>query len=233
MNAVVIIALTNAVLAAGMFAVVAACKSRIRNPAVLHWLWILVLLKLLTPPLLSPQWALLPAVEPAAGFSAETTISRQTNPTAASNQQLGRKIESRPSYPVQPQGFVDHPAPNRVPYSAARPDGLRRVVTASVSSPLLLVVVVWGAGTLLLWGLSALRISRLQRYLRFAREAPAEVQQTTALMAKRLGLRRCPRVWQVPGRVSPMLWAFIGPVRIVVPSELFSELDEPARQTLR
>jgi beta-lactamase regulating signal transducer with metallopeptidase domain/uncharacterized GH25 family protein len=232
MNAVVIIALTNAVLGAGMFAVVAACKSRIRNPAVLHWLWILVLLKLLTPPLLSPQWALLPAVKPAAGYSAHKTISRQRNPTAASNQQLGRKIESRPSYPVQPQGFVDHPAPNRVPYSAARPDGLRRVVTASVSSPLLLVWVVWGTGTLLLWGLSAWRISRLQRYLRFAQEAPAEVQQTTALLAERLGLRRCPRVWQVPGRVSPMLWAFIGPVRIVVPSELFSELDESARQTL-
>ena len=67
MNAFLILALTNAVLATGMFAIVAACKSRIRNPAVLHWLWILVLLKLLTPPLWSPQWALLPAVEPAAG----------------------------------------------------------------------------------------------------------------------------------------------------------------------
>ncbi len=51
MNAVLIIALTNAVLVTGMFAIVAACKSRIHNPVVLHWLWILVLLKLLTPPL--------------------------------------------------------------------------------------------------------------------------------------------------------------------------------------
>ena len=74
MNAVLILALTNAVLATGMFAIVAACKSRIRNPAVLHWLWILVLLKLLTPPLWSPEWALFPAIEPAAGFSADAAV---------------------------------------------------------------------------------------------------------------------------------------------------------------
>jgi len=231
MNAILILALTNAVLATGMFAIVAACKSRIHNPAVLHWLWILVLLKLLTPPLWSPQWALLPAVEPAAGFSADTTVSRHTNPGVASDQQLSRQIKTQPFNPVQPEGFLDHPAPDRVSDSDARPDGWRRVVTASVS-PLLLVVVVWGAGTVLLWGLSVWRISRLQRYLRFAQEAPVEVQQTTALLAELLGLRRCPRVWQVPGQVSPMLWAFVGPARIVVPSELFSELDGPARRTL-
>ena len=92
-------------------------------------------------------------------------------------------------------------------------------------------MIVWGDGTVLFWGLSAWRISRLQRYLRFAREAPADVQEASSSLAARLGLRRCPRVWQVPGRVSPMLWSFVGPTRIVVPSELFSELDWPARRT--
>ncbi len=129
------------------------------------------------------------------------------------------------------EGFLDQPVPGQLSDSDARPDGWRRAVTGSVS-PLLLVVIVWGAGTVLLWGLSLWRISRLQRCLRFAEEASADVQQTTALLAERLGLRRCPRVWQVPGRVSPMLWAFVGPVRIVVPSELFSDLDGPARETL-
>ncbi len=231
MNTVVICAATNAVLATGMFAIVAACKSRIRNPAVLHWLWILVLLKLLTPPLWSPQWALLPAVEPAAGFSADTTVSRHTNPGVASDQQLSRPIKTQPFNPVQPEGVLDHPAPARVSDGDARPDGWRRVARASVS-PKLLVMIVWGAGTVLLWGLSIWRIGRLHRCLRFAQEAPAEVQRTTALLAEILGLRRCPRVWQVPGRVSPMLWAFVGPARIVVPSELFSELEGPARRTL-
>ena len=232
MNAILILALTNAVLATGMFAIVAVCKSRIRNPAVLHWLWVLVLLKLLTPPLWSPRWALLPAVEPAAGFSADATVSRHTNPGVASNQQLD-----------SPNRNAGHcPGSTRRPRSITRPRTVCRTAThdqtvgvASLRrgvSPLLLVVIVWGAGTVLLWGLSVWRISRLQRYLRFAQEAPVEVQQTTALLAERLGLRRCPRVWQVPGRVSPMLWAFVGPARIVVPSELFSELDGPARQTL-
>jgi beta-lactamase regulating signal transducer with metallopeptidase domain len=194
-------------------------------------MWILVLLKLLTPPLWSPQWPLLSAVEPATGLSADTTVSRHANPGVTSNHQLIRRVETQPFNPIQPEGFLDHRIPDRVPESDARPDGWRRTVTASFS-PLRLVVVVWGAGTLLLWGLSVRRIIRLQRYLRFALEAPPEVQQTAAFLAEQLELRRCPRVWQVPGRVSPMLWAFFGPARIVVPSELFSELEEPARQTL-
>ncbi len=231
MSAVLIFAATNAVLAAGMFAIVAACKSRIHNPAVLHWLWVLVLLKLLTPPLWSPQFALLPAVEPAAGFSADTAGSRQTDPGVASDQRLSRQIGTQPSIPVQPEGVLDHPAPRRLSDRDARPDGRRRAATGSVSPPLV-IMIVWGAGAVLFWGLSAWRIRRLQRCLRFAQEAPAEVQETTVLLAELLGLRRCPRVWQVPGRVSPMLWSFVGPARIVVPSELFSELEWPARRTL-
>ncbi len=104
-------------------------------------------------------------------------------------------------------------------------------MTSSVSL-LLLAVIVWAAGAILWWGLSIGRIVRLQRCLRFAQEAPVEIQHTTAVLAQQLGLRRVPRVWLVLGRVSPMLWAFCGPARIIVPSELFDELDEPARETL-
>ena len=147
------------------------------------------------------------------------------------DQQFGRQIDTQPLIPVQPEGFLDHPATRRVSNGDARPDGWRRAVTGSVS-PLLLIVIGWGTGTLLFWGLSAWRIGRLQRYLRFASEGPVDVQQTTALLAERLGIRHCPLVCQVPGRVSPMLWTFVGPARIVVPSELFSELEGPARRTL-
>jgi hypothetical protein len=152
MNAILILALTNAVLATGMFAIVAAFKSRIHHPVVLHWLWILVLLKLLTPPLWSLQWALLPAVESAAGFAADTTVSRHTNPGETSDQQLSSQIKTQPFNPVQPDGFLAHPAPGRVSDSDARPDGWRRAVTGSVSL-LLLVVIVWGTGTVLVWWL--------------------------------------------------------------------------------
>ena len=154
--------------------------NRIRNPAALHWLWILVLLKLLTPPIWSPQWALLPAYEPAAEFSADATISGQSNPHAAFPPQLSRKVETQSFSPVQPDGFLDHPAPDLASESDARPDAWRRVGTTSVS-PLLFVAVVWGGGTLLWWGLSMWRIIRLHCCLRFAREAPPEIQQTTSL----------------------------------------------------
>ena len=142
MNAVLIIALTNAVLATVMFAIVAAFKSRIRNPAVLHWLWILVLLKLLTPPLWSPRWALLPDFKRAGGLSADAAISRDTNRSGSFNPQLSRTVEKQPFNPVQPEGFLEHPAPDLVPEATHD----RRLASrgATSVSPLLFVAVVWG-----------------------------------------------------------------------------------------
>ena len=231
MNACLVLVLTNAVIATGLFAIVFACKSRIRNPAVLHMLWIVVLLKLLTPPLWSPQWAWLPASESAAAPFAETTVVRNVDSQIALDLQSLPTTERQSSNPVQSVGVVDHSSEVQSPTSAALSAGSLRVMASSVS-PLLLAVIVWGAGAILWWGLSIGRIVRLQRCLRFAQEAPVEIQHTTAVLAQQLGLRRVPRVWLVPGRVSPMLWTFCGPALIIVPSELFDELDEPARETL-
>src|SRR5579863_4969430 len=232
MNSCLVSQTTNAVVAAGMFAIVAACKSRIRNPAVLHLLWVLVLLKLLTPPLWSPQITLLAAVEPDAGESAVAAPSRDTKESLPSSPQIANQPGTQPFGAVNPEDFLESEGRNRVSDSdSRRVDNRRRVVPVGVS-PLLSVAVVWGTGSLLWWGLAGWRISRFQRCLRFAREASAEIQQTTELLAEQLGLRRCPRVWQVPGRVSPMLWAFVGPARVVVPTELFTDLDGPSREAL-
>ncbi|MDB5336399.1 MAG: antirepressor regulating drug resistance protein [Planctomycetaceae bacterium] len=231
MNAFLVLVLTNAVIATGMFAIVVACKSRIRNPAVLHWLWMLVLIKLLTPPLWNPQLAWLPASERAAVRFAETSAVPESDPIVSSTSQLSSHIETRPVQSVQPSVMLTNPRSDRVASNELPPTVWRRITTASVS-PALLAVLVWGAGAVLLWGLSISRMTRLQRYLRLAVEAPVEIQEATALLAEQLGLRRCPRVWLVPGRVSPMLWALIGPARIIVPGELFSELGGAARQTL-
>lgn len=223
MNALLTVVLTNAVLATGLFVIVFACKSRIRNPAVLHVLWILVLLKMLTPPLWNPQWALLPAAKSTVAVPSEIAATSQVQSLPQFNRQSFAKLPAEPSF-VQAQSA---PISNTTTTTTTT----QPVIPASFS-PMFLIVSIWATGTFLLWGLSAWRISKLRRYLRFAQEAPADVQRTSALLAGRLGLQRSPRVLQVPGRVSPMIWAFAGPAKIVVPTELFNELDDVSRQTL-
>src|SRR5262245_32520069 len=61
MNVFLAYVLTNIFVVTGLFAIVYAVGMRIRNPAVLHVLWVLVLLKLLVPPMWAPRLAVLPA----------------------------------------------------------------------------------------------------------------------------------------------------------------------------
>lgn len=222
MTAVLTLILTNALIATGLYAIIALLKSRIHNPALLHWLWILVLLKLVTPPVWNPQWAVLPAV-------AQIAVHATPMSAAVPGNQLR----------LPPQLASPSPAVITTDTSTL-PGGIETNSLASTApsftfailSPLLAIILLWGGGTLALWGLAAWRIVRLQHFLRHAQLAPASVLNTAATLSKGLGLRRCPQVWQVPGRISPMIWAFTGPARIIVPTDLFNNLDQSAQQTL-
>lgn len=66
MNTLLTVLLSNAAITAGMFAALYACKPWIRNPALLHLLWVLVLVKLWMPPIWTPELAWLPEAQSAA-----------------------------------------------------------------------------------------------------------------------------------------------------------------------
>src|SRR5437763_10830444 len=66
------VGLSNAAVA-GALALAALAAGRVcRRPALVHCLWLLVLIKLVTPPLFRPQLALLPAADRAEGAFAES-----------------------------------------------------------------------------------------------------------------------------------------------------------------
>ena len=101
---------------------------------------------------------------------------------------------------------------------------LSRVVTISMW--------VWLAGTLAAFSLATVRVHRFHRAMRWATPAPAALQEEAAQIARRIGLRQCPRVWLVPGAVSPMLWAIFGRTRLLFPARLLDGLAPGARRTL-
>jgi hypothetical protein len=68
--------------------------------------------------------------------------------------------------------------------------------------------------------------------LRYGKPAPFELQAEAQLLAQRIGLARCPELWIVPGRISPLLWALGGRVRLVLPAELLGRLQPEQQATL-
>ena len=95
-----------------------------------------------------------------------------------------------------------------------------------------LVAAGWAMGSLVWFVLARWRIGRFQRGLRCVREAPREIQQTAMELASESGCGDVLRVWLVPGRVSPMLWAFPGRERVILPDRFFAELDHRLREAL-
>jgi beta-lactamase regulating signal transducer with metallopeptidase domain len=91
---------------------------------------------------------------------------------------------------------------------------------------------IWLAGSLLWFGRTALCVVRFRRLLRAARPAPAGLQEEADALARRLGLWQCPRIWLLPGAVSPMVWALASAPRLLFPTGLLDRLDPEQRACL-
>ena len=216
MTTILGLALCNGVIAVGLYAIVYAVKSRVRNPAVLHILWVLVLLKLLTPPLWSPTLALLPA--DGRNGDADTTTSKsraaglprslnergRAESTAATSGDPGAAFVDRGDPNVEKTPPAELIVANRQPVNRASMDNHSPSIAWIISSPMLLIACIWATGSLVWFTLAGWRIWRLQRSLRFADAAPPTLQNTALGLARELGLRNCPAIRLVPGRVSPM-----------------------------
>ena len=91
---------------------------------------------------------------------------------------------------------------------------------------------IWMAGAIAVVGLAVVRGAAFHRLLRSAELAPAAWQMTTDRLARRIGVRRVPRVFLVRGVISPMLWAGFGRPRILFPLEFADRLGGGRRAAL-
>jgi beta-lactamase regulating signal transducer with metallopeptidase domain len=188
-----------------------------RRPALAHGLWLLVLVKLVTPALVP-----LPVPWPA---------SSEPGPAAAA---LPQVVEPPPSHlvdaapagplapllPAGPEAEVLLPVVQDAPAAAA---GWRWQDALAGT---------WLAGALAWWALAGWRLRRFQGLLRLATPAPTAVQEQARRLARRLGLSRCPEVSLVSVAVSPMLWALGWRPRLLLPADLWQSLNEEQQQAL-
>jgi beta-lactamase regulating signal transducer with metallopeptidase domain len=205
------IALWNAAAAAVLALAAAAAARLFRRPALTHTLWLLVLLKLVTPPLV-PFSLTLPAAEDRSASPAE-------EPAAPA-----------PDDADPPAADVTGEADDALPVTLPEPDA-----PAAVAPP-----VDWGRWAAFAWLIGsalwaawvAWHVVRFRRVLRLAGRAPGGLRQEAEALAGRLGLRRCPDVWLVPGAVSPMVWALGRRPCLLFPTGLMDRLDAGGRAAL-
>src|SRR5262245_52342308 len=222
MESVLSVALSNAI-AASLLAVLACLAGRLlRRPAVTHGLWLLVLLKLLTPPLFR-----VPVSWPTSSGQAEQ-VTAERLPIENAVEEV-RVVIALPDNDAPPQ-----PAPSaserRTDSSPALGAGTETLEPAQTEMPWPLVLgTLWLCGSLAwvtpVWS----RVRPMQRLLRFAQPAPDWLTAEVARLAERLGLRRIPVVCLVPGKLSPMLWTLGGPPRLLLPADLLGSLNADQR----
>jgi beta-lactamase regulating signal transducer with metallopeptidase domain len=230
------IGLSNAVVALVMALVVVTVACLWRRPAVLHALWLLVLVKLVTPPLIwvrvpwpifpeTPAVAVAPTVEPA---PIEPLVEENTAYVPDSE-----GMRETASAEVSNEPAVSETLPDALtPLESLAIPNTQNTTPVLVPGWMAATCGLWLAGALAWYALALLRLRRFSRMLRHAIPAPESLRQRTQRLAERLRLRRCPGVWLVPGRVAPMLWAAGGRPRILFPADLLKQVGVEQQNAL-
>ncbi|HJT31207.1 MAG TPA: M56 family metallopeptidase [Pirellulales bacterium] len=235
----VAIGLTNALLATAL-ASAALLATWLRRPAMAHLLWVLVLCKLLTPPLIKisvegwgkPGGWLDPAMWTNAPVESIQEVAT-AEPTG-----LPRGIPTRPG--VAEAAAVQTPMTlddRRLPTApVARPPQLlaatRRWWKSSPSDWLRVAALVWMSGSVVTVVLLGRRAWRFRAFLRLAAHRDHSLSERVARVARAVGIASPPGVLVVESVVSPMLWGVGRGAQLLLPGPLVRRLDDAARDAL-
>jgi beta-lactamase regulating signal transducer with metallopeptidase domain len=218
-----------------------------RRPALTHALWLLVLVKLLTPPLVRVP---IPWPEPDSRHGGSDLVAQVEPPAVlvpapflAPPDPNGPEADMPAA--VLPEALPDPPAEEVFPIPATAGAAAEEIVLPQKASGsqetggvggsvpwVVPLIVVWALGTVLWLALAAMRLGRFHTLLAHARPAPLELQTEADRLAGLLGLTRTPGVWLMPGVLSPMLWAVGRSSRLLLPAELLDRLRDDQRQAL-
>ncbi|UCE03163.1 MAG: M48 family metalloprotease [Candidatus Latescibacterota bacterium] len=207
------IVIFNALGATLIALLVAVIGSRLRRPAVVHALWLLVLVKLVAFPLV--EVGLVPKRAGAAFAPHKGDASLQVDEThARAANASSQRREAQPADITLVEATIGE---NR---------SALRVTPATLLWSLL------SAGAFLVLALAALRLARFERRLRGAAEAPAAVRESADAIARALGMKRTPRIRVVAAAIPPSLGPRPWSCEILLPQTLLERLSSEERDTL-
>jgi beta-lactamase regulating signal transducer with metallopeptidase domain len=235
MDTLLEVALVNALIATGLALVAAVVGRLVRRPAVRHGLWLLVLVKLITPPIWDWPIAWPSVEEPAflAGTAtAPPTVDESplpTSPLPVSDQTLPATSDPASDAAIALPPSLESLPPNKddfAPTSVTQPPLWTTLPWKT------LALGIWLAGSLAWFSIAARRLWRFQRLLHTAQRAAPDVELRVGQLSKLLGLPKGPAVWMVPGTVAPMLFALGTRAILLLPRALWNRLDPRQQETL-
>jgi beta-lactamase regulating signal transducer with metallopeptidase domain len=199
----------NTVVALVMTLFVFLLTRRRRNPPLAHVLWLLVLIKLVAPPVVCFEWSELPPFEAPAGQT-QTMVNR--------SQFAGRAGEESPEIHA---GTIGQP----IPASGMTFEHASRALRFW-DRALIVLIWLWVGGAGLCTLVAATRIVRFERLLKDTLPASKAVQHLTLEVAAKLGVRSTPTVHYVESAQVPFLWCAGRRPTIVLPLNLLRRFDD-------
>lgn len=216
MNVLTQTIISNAVVATLMALAAAGITKFVRRPQIAYFLWLLVLLKLVTPPIvpLRMDWGWL----------------RDTSQASLHDHVVGRSPDSPTAWTegLPLPAVIGSGDPTTTASEPTAPP------TAANGQPqrihwLSLLIPVWLVGTVFWTGLAVRRTIRFRRILRRAKPAAASLRQETRRLVEKFELKRRPRVFVTEGRIPPLVWPIARRPIVLLPRALLDELS-PSEQ---
>lgn len=217
MNPFLNMAIVNAVTVIPL-AVLATCLFwRSGRAPLQHTAWVLILLKLVTPPLFSlpMEFAVLPAQSRSVELPSVDPVSHTESRTGSANS----KVASKPTV-----------TPSARTIEVPRPVAARSGVFAWHWSTQLLAL--WGIGSGIWLIIQAIHALRFEALITYRSRCPDDLQSECTELAQRLGIVHVPRVCLIDVSTSPMLWGFGRRAKLLFPAKLAERLPAEGRATL-
>lgn len=259
MTMLVKIALINAFTVVPLALLVWFIGRLVRRPALTHALWVLVLVKFVTLPLvILPLTIELPTTEHHVAINAESFTADAASEHGALTQTDRRATEFETIGPALVQRAIpsaDSPVEmerNSKTWSAKfRPEAATQDRMSQASSVftqrvskfisilwrsrpglLSMLLICWFAGVVVWTGLQLARAIRFQRRVRRDAIEVDELREQTQRLAMKMGLKTSPQVRIINASVSPMLWGCGSWTVLLFPADLAERLDVESRATL-
>jgi beta-lactamase regulating signal transducer with metallopeptidase domain len=189
----------NVCLSLALALIAATVGWTLKRPLIAHLLWILVLLKLLTPPLVT-----IPALPMPVLTETEIPVKPKT---------------------IAPLGLENAATAHTIESAEAAYVPVIETFTAAIHGRQWLLLA-WILGSGIVFARSLFQVLRFHSLLLKKTENPnPEIQAQATAVATSLGLRSIPTILTTAANISPMVWWIGGKVRIVLPDSLILQMN--------